>query len=94
MSNSSIIVGFNSILTNSILIFATLPGIKDELRPLVLLPFALAFTPYVFPQKYVDIYEKHQEYKRKIYAPLSYFDLRVNQKTGSLEPITGLVWNF
>jgi len=83
-----------SILTNSILILSTLPGTKDELRPLMLFPFALAFTPYVFPQKYVDIFEKHQEYKRKIYAPVSFFDFRWNKKTGGLEPITGLVWNF
>lgn len=51
------------------------------------LPALLASTlPFLFKHSYITVYEKHLEYKRKIYAPLVYLD----QKT--LQPMVG--YNF
>jgi hypothetical protein len=54
-----------------------------------------SFLPYVFEDHSVDVYEKHIEYKKKIYAPLkttAYYHYESRTKTGN--PMTGLTWEF
>lgn len=36
----------------------------------------LSILPWIFENRYVSVWEKHQEYKRKIYAPLVWTDLK------------------
>jgi hypothetical protein len=54
----------------------------------------LAFTPWVFEHRYLNIYEKHLEYKRKIYTPISYLDFGVDQKSQQLYPKLAMQWSF
>lgn len=50
--------------------------------------------PLLFPNRYVTNYEKHLEYKRKIYTPLISLNYNVNQKNYKLEPLLALNWNY
>lgn len=65
----------------------------------------LAFLPLMFEDHNIEVYEKHIEYKKKIYAPLKTSSLRFeSHQSGpslhysaanqSLTPITNLVWTF
>lgn len=56
-----------------------------------------AFLPWIFKSRYIDNYEKHLEYKRKIYAPIAGFNyLYKKVAAGSYEfqPTLNLTWNF
>jgi hypothetical protein len=56
-----------------------------------------AFLPWIFKSRYIDNYEKHLEYKRKIYAPIAGFNyLYKKGAAGSYEfqPTLNLTWNF
>jgi hypothetical protein len=54
----------------------------------------LAFTPWVFEHRYLNIYDKHLEYKRKIYSPITYLDFGVDKKSQKLYPQLALSWSF
>jgi hypothetical protein len=53
-----------------------------------------SFLPYVFEDHSIDVYEKHIEYKKKIYAPLKSAYFSYDTKSKSLTPMTGLAWEF
>lgn len=50
--------------------------------------------PWIFNNRYIENYEKHLEYKRKIYAPIAYVDFYRSSLTARLEPKMVLQWNF
>lgn len=50
--------------------------------------------PLIFTNRYIDNYEKHQEYKRKIYAPVAFVDFRSNIHTAKVDPYVMLNWSF
>ncbi len=54
----------------------------------------LAFLPWLFSSRESQAYEKHLEYKKKIYTPISSIDFLVSPKTGKLEPLYVLNWQF
>lgn len=61
----------------------------DENRVYGLLAATTSFLPWLFPNVYHTTYEKHLEYKKKIYAPL------VSMGLGNkLEPTMNWTWNF
>lgn len=53
------------------------------------LAIAASFLPWAFPTLYETNYEKHLEYKRKIYAPLVNLDLHPSGR-----PQVNLSWSF
>lgn len=83
-----------SIVTNLLGVTACINNTRGDIRNAMILPFAISFIPYIFSQRYVDVYDKHIEYKRKIYAPISKFDLQYDKSTGTFVPVYGLTWNF
>ncbi len=83
-----------SIFTNVGAVLLTSYQTRPDIRNALILPLAISFIPYIFSPRYVDIYEKHIEYKRKIYAPLSMWNLNYDYNLGQLVPVYNLVWNF
>ncbi len=56
---------------------------------------ALASTlPFIFNHRYITNYEKHLEYKRKIYAPIAYVDFMKASEKAPLEPRMVVQWSF
>ncbi len=54
----------------------------------------LAFLPMFIENHIVENWEKHQEYKRKIYAPITRIDFTVDPTTQRLTPLLGMRWQF
>ncbi|MGE0528656.1 MAG: hypothetical protein AB7G93_03215 [Bdellovibrionales bacterium] len=54
----------------------------------------LAFLPVMFEDPTITVYDKHIEYKKKIYAPLKSASLHYDSETNSVTPMTYLVWQF
>lgn len=61
----------------------------EENRFYGLIAATTSFLPWLFPNPYTIGYQKHKEYKRKIYAPLVGFNLN-----SQLEPTMNWTWNF
>jgi hypothetical protein len=55
---------------------------------------AMSFLPWFMENRSETIWEKHMEYKRKIYAPLSMMNLQFDSKEKKFNPQMALVWNF
>lgn len=54
----------------------------------------LAFTPWVFEHRSVSVWDKHLEYKRKIYTPISSMNLKFEDHTKRFYPLMSLRWDF
>jgi hypothetical protein len=54
----------------------------------------LSVLPLLFPPREIEVYEKHIEYKKRIYTPVSSFGWDLNQRTAKLEPRYILRWEF
>jgi len=53
-----------------------------------------AFLPMIFRSRYVDNYEKHLEYKRKIYAPIVSTSISQSTRGSEYVPQLLMTWNF
>lgn len=53
-----------------------------------------SFLPWMFSNRYVDNWDKQQEYKRKIYTPLIGYDLQYVPQNKSLQPQLTMNWVF
>jgi len=58
------------------------------------LAIGLSFLPLLIDNRIVENWEKHQEYKRKIYAPITRVDFIINPNSNQLTPLLGMQWNF
>lgn len=56
--------------------------------------FLGSFLPIIFPHRYIEVYQKQNEYKRKIYAPLVYMDYKQIKNEENLTPHLNISWNF
>jgi len=54
----------------------------------------LAFTPWIFEHRYIGTWDKHQEYKRKIYTPISSVNLKHDYLSKNYYPQVSLRWDF
>ncbi len=54
----------------------------------------LAFLPWMFEDHNISVYDKHIEYKKKIYAPLRSASLSFDPVTRTVTPVTQLTWTF
>lgn len=54
----------------------------------------IAFLPLMFTDHSINVYDKHIEYKKKIYAPLKTGSLSYDPHTKTYTPTFNLVWNF
>ncbi|MBL7543095.1 MAG: hypothetical protein JNL11_04725 [Bdellovibrionaceae bacterium] len=53
-----------------------------------------SFLPIIFKSRYVENYDKHLEYKRKIYAPVVYTDFYKPNVYAEWSPRLVVQWNF
>ncbi|NJL24773.1 MAG: hypothetical protein HC902_06125 [Calothrix sp. SM1_5_4] len=54
----------------------------------------MAFLPLMFEDHTIAVYDKHLEYKKKIYAPLKTGSFHFDPESKTLTPMTNLVWMF
>lgn len=92
------ILTWTSVLTN-LAVNANLVGRTTRDYSLYPVLGAVAsFLPLIFQNRYIENYEKHLEYKRKIYAPIAYISpyLSTPNKQGyvELQPQVVLAWSF
>ena len=54
----------------------------------------LSVLPWIFPSRWEQVYSYHQEYKKKIYGPISQTTLLLNKDTKHITPAVTMNWNF
>lgn len=54
----------------------------------------MSFLPYMFQDHQIDVYDKHIEYKKKIYAPIKSASLHYDSSSKTFTPMTTLAWVF
>ncbi len=88
-SNTTSTLETLSVVTNFATSMYITSNSRDENRVYGLLAATTSFLPWLFPNVYRTTYEKHLEYKKKIYTPL------VGVGFGNkLEPMMNWTWNF
>lgn len=82
-----------SVITNFSL--STLTGIylSDQGRIVAGVSAVLAFLPLMYEDRSIDVYNKHIEYKKKIYRPMSTLDFHLDPQR-HVTPIAKLTWEF
>lgn len=78
-----------SVITNLTASLYLMSQSSGDNRYYALMAGFAALTPYLFESRYMENYNKHQEYKRKIYAPLVGYT--VDEK---LRPMLFANWSF
>jgi len=81
-----------SIATN--LAAAIMVGAKHDVGTESAIVGLLAFTPWIFEHRYINIWNKHLEYKRKIYTPVTGIDFKRDESTHRLVSLVSLRWEF
>jgi hypothetical protein len=66
----------------------------DEGRITAGIAALLAFLPAMYPDHNIRIYEKHLEYKTKIYGPLGSLVPRYDFSSKTYAPLASLTWRF
>ncbi len=54
----------------------------------------ISLLPIFFEDHNIDVYNKHQEYKRKIYTPIKSASFSYDPEHKTLTPMTSLLWSF
>ena len=54
----------------------------------------LAFLPYMFEDHSIGLYDKHIEYKKKIYTPMKGATIFYDPESKQVTPLTTLAWTF
>ena len=67
---------------------------SDEGRITAGVSALLAFLPSMYEDHTIRVYEKHLEYKSKIYGPISSLAPAYDPLTKSFAPVARLTWNF
>lgn len=68
--------------------------VNDSGRITAGLSAVLAFLPLMFEDHNISVYDKHIEYKKKIYTPLKSASFQYDARSKTLTPMTNLVWMF
>lgn len=58
------------------------------------LAIGLSFLPMLIDNRMIENWNKHQEYKRKIYAPITRLDFMLDAQSQRLTPLLGMRWQF
>lgn len=83
-----------SVTLNLLANTAVLTQANSDVRAYAVVGIAASFLPWMFSNRYVDNWNKHLEYKRKIYTPLVGWDLQFQPKTQQFQPQLTMNWNF
>ena len=68
--------------------------LTDQGRVMAGVAMALAFLPAAFEDHTIMVYEKHLEYKKKIYGPLSSAGIGYDPSGKNFYPTANLTWQF
>jgi hypothetical protein len=68
--------------------------LNDQARLTAGIITIMSFLPLMFDDHSAEVYDKHLEYKKKIYGPLSSLSFGVDPRTKTLYPVQSLTWNF
>jgi hypothetical protein len=83
-----------SILSNLVLNLAVVGKVNSTALPYVGLGAAFAFLPYIFEDSSISVFEKHNEYKKKIYGPIASTSLVIDESYRQVTPVAQLTWSF
>lgn len=83
-----------SVVTNFAATAALIPFMTDQGRITGVFAATLAFLPTLFEDHSIEVYDKHIEYKKKIYGPLAGLAFGYDQKNREAFPMTQLTWSF
>lgn len=83
-----------SVITNLAVSIYLATYLNDRGKTAAGLAAYVSFAPLVFKDRYVENYDKHIEYKKKIYAPVSYIQMRMDTAKNELYPQYSLAWTF
>lgn len=83
-----------SVVTNFSLCVLSGTFMTDQGRLIAGVSAVLAFLPMIFEDHTVHVYEKHLEYKKKIYGPLSSASVGYDPKSRSFYPTAMLTWSY
>lgn len=78
-----------SVISNLAASMYVLSMSNGDMRYYAVMAGFASITPYLFDSRYVENFNKHQEYKRKIYAPLVGYTVDAN-----LKPMLTASWSF
>jgi len=88
------VINWASALTNCAASLVMAYYLTDQGRMMAGASAILAWLPFMIEDHSIEVYEKHLEYKKKIYGPLSGVGFGVDPKTREAVPMTLLTWNF
>lgn len=83
-----------SVLSNFTLNALNMAYVDEEGRVISAVAATLAFLPYMFEDHTVAVFNKHIEYKKKIYAPIKTGGLSYDPESRTYTPMTYLVWAY
>lgn len=83
-----------SVWTNFLLALYINEHSKQGMPSYTGLAIGLSFLPMLIDNRIVENWEKHLEYKRKIYAPITRVDFVVDPNSRQLTPLLGMQWRF
>jgi len=83
-----------SVTLNLLANTAVLTQATGDVRGYAAVGVVASFLPWMFSNRYVDNWNKHLEYKRKIYTPLVGWDFQYQPKTAQLQPQLTMNWSF
>lgn len=87
-------LGYASVATNLIASAGLMDIVDDDHNLYAAIAMMTAFMPLIFKNRYVENYEKHLEYKRKIYAPVVFTDIYKPNEYTAWTPRLVVQWNF
>jgi hypothetical protein len=83
-----------SVITNLTMCLAMGRYMTDEGRITAGVSAFLAFLPVMYDDHNIRVFEKHLEYKAKIYGPLTSVGPMYRPESRSFAPVASLTWNF
>lgn len=83
-----------SVVSNLAANLAVSSQANGDVRNYAVIGTIAAFLPWMFSNRYVDNWQKQEEYKRKIYTPLIGYDLQYVPKSQSFQPQLTMNWQF
>lgn len=92
--NLSVKLNWLSALTQGLVNAALLDRTSPANEKWAAAALATSVLPLLFETRYITNWQKHQEYKRKIYAPVASMTVTSDKGAGSYYPQFNLTWNF
>lgn len=83
-----------SVALNGLANVAVASQANGDVRAYAAVGLVASFLPWMFANRYVDNWDKHLEYKRKIYTPLVGFDWQYHKDSREFVPQLSANWSF